>query len=217
MKHHKKKNSQVVQISLLIVTGLVLGFLVMNQSRYFTSYVDIEGRDSSENIFREILFLKTSTDELKEEITDLEEQLADLSDRAMALGSIEKEIQKNKIIAGDIAIFGPGIMLEIDNEISDIWFTDIVNELLGSGAEAISVNDIRLTNSTIGFDTLPGGQIMLNSVILSPPFTFKAIGDKATLKQALEAPRGILDRMGTSFEELTYSLEEKDRVETGKV
>jgi uncharacterized protein YlxW (UPF0749 family) len=189
----------------------------MTQARYYTSYVSSDGRDSSENIFRKIQILKTSNDELEDEIADLEAQLEDLSNQALALESIEKDIEKNRVIAGDVPIYGPGIKLEFGTEISEIWLTDLANELLASGAEAISVNNIRLVDSTVGFDTLPNGQIMLNSVILTPPYTFSAIGDKSTLKQAIEAPRGILDRISGAFNEFEYTLEEKDRIEMEQV
>ncbi|MFC1656255.1 DUF881 domain-containing protein [Patescibacteria group bacterium] len=212
---HKK--TPFGQLAILLTTGLVLGLLVMTQARYYTSYVSSDGRDSSENVFRKIQILKTSNDELEDEIIDLEAQLEDLSNQALALESIDKDIKKNEIIAGEVSIHGPGIKLEFGTEISDIWLTDLTNELLASGAEAISVNNIRLTDSTVGFDTLPNGQIMLNSVILTPPYTFSAIGDKATLKQAIEAPRGILDRITGAFNEFEYTLEEKDRIEMEQI
>ncbi len=213
--NHKK--TPLSQLAILLTTGLVLGLLVMTQARYYTSYVSSEGRDSSENIFRKIQILKTSNDELEDEIIDLEAQLEELSNQALALKSIEREIKKNKIIAGDVDIYGPGIKLEFETEISDIWLTDLTNELLASSAEAISVNNIRLVDSTVGFDTLPNGQIMLNSIILTPPYTFNAIGDKTTLRQAIEAPRGILDRIAGAFNEFEYTLEEKDRIEMKQV
>jgi len=217
MKFINKQQYSTAQIIMLAVTGIVLGFLIITQSRYFTSYVSSVGRDSSENIFRKIQILKTTNDELKEEIQDLEIQFADISNQAMALESINKDILKNKMIAGDTAIYGPGIQIEIETQISDIWFTDLINELLASGAEAISVNSIRLTDATIGFDTLPNGQIMLNNVILTPPYTFSAVGDKINLKQSMEVTGGIIERLKTSFADFKYSIIEKDRIEMGKL
>ena len=113
---------------LLLATGLVLGFLIITQARYFTGYVSSEGRDSSENIFRKIQILKTSNDELEDTIASLEAQLEDLSNQALALESIENEINKNSIISGVVDVWGPGIKLEIETQINEIWFTDIANE-----------------------------------------------------------------------------------------
>jgi uncharacterized protein YlxW (UPF0749 family) len=217
MNKKHRLSDKTTQIILLLITGIVLGILVITQAKYFTNYVASVGRDSTENIFRKIQILKTSNDELEQEIDSLENQLEDLSSKAQALESIENEIEKNRIIAGEVDVSGPGIVFEIRNEIKNIWFTDIVNELFASGAEAISVNNIRLTDSSIGFDTLPNGQIMVNGVILNPPYTFAAIGDSEQLKQALESSLGLLDKMKATIENFDYSLKEKDFIKMKKV
>ena len=217
MKIYNKEIYTIPQIMLLVFTGLLLGFLVVTQSRYFTSYVSSVGRDSTENIFRKIQILKTTNDELTEVVTDLESQLQEVSSQADALKSIEKEIIKNEMIAGDIKVFGPGVEIFIETQIPAIWFTDLVNELLSSGAEAISINNIRLTESTIGFDTLPNGQIMVNNVILNAPYTFNAIGDKLNIKQAVSSIGGIIERLKNTYPEIKISLSEKDRIEMEKI
>lgn len=214
----KKKNKvRITQILLLAITGLVLGFIMVTQARYYVSYVSTTGRDSGENIFREIQRLKIGNDELSDEIETLEEQLEELSNQALALESIEREIDKDRIIAGEVDIWGSGIKFELISPVNEIWFTDISNELHAIGAETISINNIRLIDSTIGFDTLPNGQIMVNGVILSAPYTFEAIGDSTTLKQALESANGIIDKMKSSIEDFEYTLDEKDRIEMLKV
>lgn len=202
---------------MLLVTGALFGFIVVTQARYFTTYVESSSRDSGENIFQKIQILKSTNEELAVEIKRLESQIEDLSTQSEALQSIEKELYNDQMIAGQIDVAGPGITLEIDQPLTEIWFTDIMNEMLVAGAEAISVNDIRITNTSIGFDTLPNGQIMLNSVILNQPYRFKAIGDRQTLKSTLETPRGILDRLKSDYSELNYILEQKDRIEMKKV
>ncbi|MBU1446008.1 DUF881 domain-containing protein, partial [Patescibacteria group bacterium] len=144
---HKKSDGKPTWMILLGLTGMLLGFLVITQGRYFTNYVETEGRDSNENIFRKIQVLKTGNDELEEEIKVLNEQLADLDDQTLSIQSIENEITKNKIISGNVDIFGPGIELQIDTEINDIWFVDLTNEFFAAGAEAIAINKIRLVDS----------------------------------------------------------------------
>jgi len=218
MKLFKKEIEYTVpQIIILSLTGLLLGFLLINQSRYFTTYEITLGRDSSENIFRKIQMLKTSNDDLAEEITNLEAQLAEASNQALALENINKDIQKNKIIAGEIAVFGPGIEINIETQLSNIWFTDLVNELFSAGAEAVSINNLRLTDATVGFDTLPNGQIMINNVILTTPYTFTAIGEKTNLKQIMEATGGIIERLKSTYPDFKYTILEKDRIEMAKI
>lgn len=217
MSKQYKFSDKTAQIIILLITGILLGALVVTQSKYFTNYVVSAGRDSTENIFRKIQILKTSNDELKEEIASLEIQLEEVSSKAEALQSIEKEITKNKMIAGEVDIEGQGIILKINNDLKDIWFTDIINELFASGAEAISVNNIRLTDSSIGFDTLPSGQIMVNGVILIPPYTFAAIGEGESLKQAMERSLGLIDKMKASIDNFNHTLEKRDMIKMKKV
>ncbi|MCD6109435.1 DUF881 domain-containing protein [bacterium] len=214
---HRKKNKSNMQIALLLITGLVLGFIVIIQAKHFTNYIETIGRDSTENVFRRIQILKISNDELKDEISSLETQFEDLNDQAQSFATIDNDIKKDEIIAGETDIFGPGIELTIENNLNVVWFIDLTNELITSGAEAISVNNIRLTNSTMGFDPLPNGQIMINGVILQPPYTFQAIGDKEELNQILTNPIGILNRMNSAIKDFKYEISQKDRIDMKKV
>ena len=214
---HRKKDGYNSQIAILLITGIVLGFLVVNQAKRFTDYVESIGRDSTENVFRRIQILKTSNDELKDEIGTLEKQLGELTDQAQSFITIDNEIKKNEIIAGNTDTWGPGIELIIENNLNAVWFTDLANEFVASGAEAISVNNIRLTDSTIGFDSLPNGQIMINGVILHAPYTLQAIGDKDALNEILTGPLGILEKMGATFQDFKYTLSKKDRIDMKQV
>lgn len=213
----KKDDTFSVRTILLVVTGLLLGFLVINQARYFETYVASVGRDRNEDVFRQIQILKTSTKELSEEIKNLERQLEQISGDVQALESINIEIEKNEIIAGEVDVFGPGIKIEIDADLTEIWFIDLTNELFTNGAEAVSVNNIRLTGKTAGFDTLPNEQVMINNVILNRPYIFSAIGDKPTIADTLKMPGGILDRMQNAIEDFDYTITEKSHIEMKKV
>lgn len=217
MAKSKKFTDRKAQIIIMLISGIVLGTMVITQAKYFTNYVSSVGRDSNENVFRKIQILKTSNDELEDEIKALDKQLEETSTQASAFAAINKEIEKNKLIAGETDVFGPGVSLEIEKDINGLWFTDIVNELFASGAEAVSVNNVRLTDATIGFDTLPNGKIMLNGIILSSPYTFSAIGESTTLKSALESPFGIIEKMKASIEDFKYELILPDRIDMKKV
>ena len=133
-----------------------------------------------------------------------------MDNRGQALESIENEIDKYKKLAGGAKIFGSGVELVVDGDITTAWIIDLVNELFNNGAEAVSVNGIRLVNNTMGFDTLPQGQILLNGSITPPPYTFEAIGEPRTIESALQLPGGILDRLQRNFEAVTVEVVAKD-------
>ena len=201
----------------IILTGVLLGFLVVLQTRSFSDVKDIIHRDSRADIFREIQILKNTNRNLEEAISLLETRLEQVSDQGEALKAIRDEIVRDKIIAGHSDISGPGVEMTVKQKIPLFWLTDIVNELFSSGAEAVSVNNIRLTNTTIGFDTLPNGQISLNGVILVTPFHFQAIGDKKVMSKALNQPQGIGQRLKESLPNVEVDIDQKDYITMQKV
>lgn len=193
--------------------ALFLGFLVVLQSRSYEDINDYLVRDMQSNIFQEIGILKASNEDLKKEIDSLDSNLKQLSDQNLALSAVEEEIKKYTKLSGRKSIFGPGVTITIDSQISSAWIIDLINELFNSGAEAVAVNSIRMTNQSIGFDTLPQGQILINGSILSPPYIFSAIGQSSTLKAILEAPGGLLTRMQAAIPTATFNIETKEVIQ----
>lgn len=112
-------------------------------------------------------------------------------------GALLADLDRDLLLAGQIAVTGPGLQVVLaeppaatatavpgrvgtvpigaGNTLTDRDVQSVVNELWVDGAEAISVNDIRLTpTSAIRF----AGQVVL--VDFSPitaPYTVRAIGD----------------------------------------
>ncbi len=201
----------------ILITSALLGVLIVIQARSFTDLTNIVGRDSRTNIFHEIQILKKTNETLEDETKDLQDQLDKAMDQGKALQGIQEEIEKYTILAGHINISGPGLWLEVGKDLKMIWLTDMVNELFAAGAEAVSINGIRLTDTTNGFDTIPNGQILLNGVILKAPFVFEAIGDKKTLEAALTQPEGILVRLTQSLGAVDYKIEQKDLITMQKL
>ena len=103
--------------------------------------------------------------------------------------------------------------MTLDGKFSTPWMIDIVNELFNSGAQAVSVNGIRIVNKTSGFDTLPKGQILLNGSILSSPYTVNAIGESSTLATLIQSPGGIFDRLKKAFPTLKSTITTKDIIQ----
>jgi uncharacterized protein YlxW (UPF0749 family) len=214
--HIKLGNVERRQLSILL-TSLVVGFLIVIQARSFTDANSLLGRDTRSDIFREIKVLKVTNEKLADEIKSLEDQLNKASDNEKAMEAVQTETEKYRMLTGRVDVKGPGIELAVNGEIKAIWLTDIVNELFDAGAEAVSVNGIRLTDTTSGFDTIPNGQILLNGSIIKAPFNVRAIGDKIVLQEALEQPHGILQRMKQSIRAVDFKLNAADLIVMEKV
>lgn len=210
--HNIKKR----EVSMLL-TAVLLGFLIVLQARSFEDVSDVINRNNRSDVFREIQILKDTNDQLRDEIDDLEDQLVKVSNNQDALESVREEIDQYEALTGKIDVSGPGVHVQISGDIQALWLTDMVNELLSAGAEAVSVNSIRLTNKTTGFDTIPSGQIMVNSVILNEPYTIEAIGERAVLENALIQSEGIIERLQRSVNGVEVVVEQRDVVTMEKV
>lgn len=201
----------------ILLTAVALGALIVVQARSYEDVSDVISRNTRSDVFREIQILKKTNETLLEETGELAGQLDKISNNQEALDSVKEEIEKYRMLTGRVDISGPGVSLKLGGDIKAIWLTDIVNELFTAGAEAVSVNSIRLTNRTIGFDTIPSGQILLNGVILNKPYNISAVGDRNVLKEALEQPEGIIERMNRNVSDAVIELKQEDLIEMAKV
>lgn len=198
---------------LIVFSALVLGFFIVVQLRSFENVNEIIFRDQESNVFQEIQILKDKNDNLLDEIAELENTISQLTNQNSALEAIDDEIAKYKKLTGDFPVFGPGITVTLDGGISTAWVIDLINEFFNSGAQAVAVNGIRITNKTLGFDTLPQGQILLNGSILSSPYTFDVIGESEVLMKVLDLPGGIFERLQSNFPGLEISMVRKEVIQ----
>lgn len=208
-----KYNKRVAAIG---VTSLILGFFVILQWRSF-GLLKEQNRDVRKNVFREIQILKETNQNLKTEVEDLNKTLQETSNQALALKSIEDEIGKYKILSGDEDIEGPGIIVTINSNIDPIWLVDLTNELFNGGAEAISINDLRLTDFTQGFEILPQGQIFLHLNTLETPFVFKTIGEAQELQSIILQKGGIYERMKEKYPSINMTVTTEDKITMKKI
>lgn len=197
----------------ILGTAAILSFFVVIQINSFDNVNNSLQRDSKSNIFQEIKILKDKNEDLKVEVADLESSIDQLNDQGKALNAIQDEITEYTKLSGKASVFGPGITMTIDGKFSTPWMIDIVNEFFNSGAQAVSVNGIRIVNQTAGFDTLPKGQILLNGSILASPYTVNAIGESSTLFTLIQSPGGFSDRLKKAFPETKTTITTKDIIQ----
>lgn len=122
--------------------------------------------------------------------------------RAQAgLGSLTKQLDKEQLLAGQVAVTGPGLEVVLKEPsqptasatpgragatpigathiLTDRDVRSVVNELWADGAEAISVNDVRLTpTSAIRF---AGEAVLVDFQPINSPYVIRAIGNSDDL------------------------------------
>ena len=84
----------------------------------------------------------------------------------------------------------------------------LVNKLREAGAEAIAINDNRIT--AYSEISLAGNNVNINSVPTAPPYEVKAIGNPDTLESTLSIRYGILYSMKNDYDLSVTIKPEKD-------
>ena len=202
----KKIRSQIV----VALVCSILGFMLAYQFRMISiqeSNLNMQG-DSSQ-ITTEITQLKSQKDDLTKDINNLQDQIKKYQNSVASRSTADKqmldELNNLNILTGSVDVKGSGIILTITpkntvfssditspkNTITDDSLITIVNDLNFAGAEAISINDIRITPQTAIKATAGSSAILIgNNEKISPyeKITIKAIGNKDKLNAAMVFP-----------------------------
>jgi len=197
---------------LLVIIGFFVGFFTIVQFRSFELAENSIRDTNANNIFREVQVLKLTNDELKEEIVELTAQLESLTDGQSYRESIRSELEKNQLITGLTAVKGPGVTITLDQEIGVSWLVDMQNELWTAGAEAVSINGIRISPYTVGFKNF-GSQLYLNNVPLRVPYKIETIGNTELLEKVLTQQGSISARLTSTYPELTMDVVSNEHIE----
>ncbi len=222
----------VSQIIVALVCAL-LGFLLAYQFRLLNSEERrmVNNPNSEQDITKEIGQLTKEKEDYEKKNNELMEQLKGYEEAASNENEITKELKKQlddtRLLIGSVDVEGPGIVLYLNPKtnvfsnsalasyITDRELTYLTNELFFAGAEAVSINNKRITLQTGIKSTSGGSQILVNDERISPKetITIKAIGNKSTLAGGLNF-NGVLE-----FEALAYydkKIEEADTVKIPK-
>jgi uncharacterized protein YlxW (UPF0749 family) len=157
-----------------------------------------------------------------------------LRDAALpADGSVREQLDQAELLAGVTAAVGPGLTVRLGDPpvsapatvgarpgttplsatavLTDRDVRAVVNELWHDGAEAIAVNDVRLTaTSAIRF---AGQAVLVDFRPITSPYTIRAIGDRDTLETAF-VDSAVASRYETlaGAKGLTFSFTQSDRL-----
>ncbi len=135
--------------------------------------------------------------------------------QAAALGadtagrSAARRLEALGLASGTLAVSGPGLSVRLsdapagageqdeplrggtalDGRVQDRDLQDLVNGLWAAGAEAVSINDVRLTALTAIRSA--GDTVLVDFRLLSPPYVVRAVGDPQRLElELLDGPTG---------------------------
>ncbi len=205
-----KKTDIGRQVALTAVC-LLLGFVVSLQLKsvtinYASSNTEVK---RAEELQKDLLKEKTKNEELYSQLMQMKNEVEQYRKISEENGNVSQvlmeQVNMAETLAGLSAVEGTGVVVTLkdatgeqtalqDAQNSIIHEGDlrtIINELLASGAEVVSLNDERLV-STSSIRCV-GPTVMVNNTRIAPPFVIKAIGDSKTLEAGLLIKDGIVE------------------------
>jgi uncharacterized protein YlxW (UPF0749 family) len=150
---------------------------------------------------------------LRAEISALSTQQAayDAERQGTALEKLVADLNQVRMLNGAAVVAGPGIELVLDGPLNALDLQDTLNELRNAGAEAIALNGVRLTASSV-LDVASSGELRLGDQIVSRPYRLQAIGDPQTIEAALLRRGGILAVLERSYPALSTQITQRERL-----
>ncbi|WP_426595793.1 DUF881 domain-containing protein [Cellulomonas sp. McL0617] len=180
---------------LAAVLCAMLGFALVVQVRQ-ASGADLSSM-RQQDLVRILDEVTNRSDALANESADLtreRDQLLSGSDRRQAaLDALRRSAETQGILTGRLPAEGPGVVVTLTDPSGSIkpsTMLDVLEELRNAGAEAIELNDQRVTASSAF--TGAAGAVVLDGTTLDAPYTWTVIGDPDTIDPALQIPGGAM-------------------------
>jgi uncharacterized protein YlxW (UPF0749 family) len=213
---------------------LLIGFLLV------AAYVHTHRRAPAASRVHDSLVARVhkaenGADDLTVRLRRLEQQLSAAQRKALPQsGSVAARLRAAQLAAGEVAVTGPGLTVTLrepkaddqsaapgrggttpigqTNILTDRDVRSVVNELWHDGAEAVSVNNVRLTpTSAIRF---AGEAVLVDFEPITAPYRIRALGDTDLLSTGF-AQSAVASRYQTlvSVDKIGFSFTESDHLE----
>ncbi|MDN5365541.1 MAG: hypothetical protein PWP44_744 [Thermacetogenium sp.] len=183
----------------VFITFLLLGLLLAVQFRTQQSYLSDLSQQKTEDLVTMLNKLYEKKNSLEREIFTLDEQQRSFSADVFAgealTRDLRQELLRQQMALGLVPVKGPGITVtfEATPPIVYLDIIDVINELWASQAEAIAINDIRVTTWTKIYWNKQNLALTVDGQIVPFPCTIKAIGNPEQLESGLRLLGGVLD------------------------
>lgn len=203
------------QIAIALVCMLI-GFLLVTQLKTNQSAAQALREATESDLSQLVGNLKTEISTLKAENLELKLRLFQMErvnhDSSTIMRESYKTFNNLRIIAGLTAVSGQGIVVQLSDRnrvLNANDLVDIITELRVGGAEAVSVNGIRVVADTGLMQSSRG--IFVETKLISPPYEILAIGEPSVLYEALAIAGGVRDKL-SSLSGVTFKVKKDDDV-----
>lgn len=188
-----EKNKKIA-LSLITIGMFLIGiFSIIIVKSYYSAQQNTSNQEAS---LPGLIQLEMENEQLAKENDKLSKELTQLQEGKSAEALASEQLSEANINAGLVGLSGPGIEIILDDSdqqrnseygnyvIHEEYIRTLINILWNGGAEAIAVNDQRVTTFTEIFCS--GSYIQINGTRQMPPYKIIAIGNQNNLKSALQ-------------------------------
>lgn len=187
--------SPIAQLSLFGV-ALLIGVLLVGQLRSQARPVEISSLPAPE-LSELIQTLAARNRELRTGLADLRETVREYQvagpQGQSALDVTREELRRITAFAGLAPVHGQGIVLTVSGDLDAIALNDLFHELRNAGAEALGVDEVRVTHRSVAVQGARG--LTIDGHDIGSTFTLEAIGSPEGLLATLERPGGIIAQL----------------------
>lgn len=187
-----RRGTSLVAVSALIAVGALWGVAAAQTRERAPAAARIRA-----SLVTDARQRTTATDRLAERESELRREVAAARDaqlRQTAAGrALSDELARLEIAVGAMRVRGPGLVVTVDDgpdgagadgdgRITDADLQTVVNALWAAGAEAITVNDRRISALTAIREA--GEAILVDYRPVAPPYVVRAVGDPDAMEPA---------------------------------
>lgn len=217
-------------VCFILISVMFMQFKTVNQ----TDITSIEIMRESE-LRTELASWKSKYEDVQEKLEEnnerIEEYRQGTEDNEKSTQLLQEELNQAKTSLGLTDVIGEGVVVTLeDNDIPPDYYDEddvydgkinvydilqLINELKLAGAEAISINDIRVVDKTdiaLVMDTY----IVVDGVRITSPYEVKAIGNQTALESGLmQKDSGYMDRI-INAEDKKATVQRENQIEIYK-
>jgi uncharacterized protein YlxW (UPF0749 family) len=180
----------------LFAVALLIGVLLVGQLRSQARPTEISSLPAPElSQLVDTLSERNRSDSLA--LADLRETLREYrvagSQGQSALEVSREDLRRITAFGGLAAVEGQGILLDVQGNLDAIALNDLLNELRNAGAEALAVDDIRITHRSVAVQGPTS--LLIDGLEIGDSFQVQAIGSPDGLLSTIERPGGIIAQL----------------------
>jgi len=183
------------QMSLFAV-GLLVGLLLIGQLRSQERPTEISSL-SAQELSQLIETLSSRNAALRVALNDQRDTLRNYQaagpagQSALEVG--REDLRRIRAFGGLAPVMGEGITLAVEGDLDAIALNDLLNELRNAGAEALAVDEIRITHRSVAVQGPTS--LLVDGAPVGRRFTVRAIGSPEGLLATIERPGGIIAQL----------------------